>query len=1092
MESNGNNDHAKDITRKVLEFTNTCQQFSPENIDYLFITDSVKELAGASLVGLNLVSEEDENKTTVKAVSGAPEILSRLMNAFGFKLEGTEWDAKYEEIKIGEKNKLTYFSSFKEIGYYDAFPRLAPVLKILEKHLRPDGLYTMEFEYQGEFLGMITVIMSKGRTLENKELLELYINQIAGTVKRLRAEKRLQQKVNDLRESEAKHRTYIEKSPLGIFVADNNGRYVEANRAACEMSGYSEAELLNLSIPDFLAPDFLEKGMKTLERLQAEGYAEDELMVRRKSGELFWISLTAVVIDRNRVISFCRDITERKEKEERTKELNFLYSFSRLLQKEKNDLEKLLEETVKLLPSSFQNPEDVRVNLAFKNREFKTPFYEPTPWNMSAHIESYGELAGTIEVSYNKPLLHEQDPFIKEEKLMLETVAQHLGRVIEQLQDQEDLQKSRSQLSTTLYSIGDGVIVTDTEGKVTRLNQQAEILTGWTAEEAVGQDLHKVFQIVNSQTGEPVSNPVHRVIDTGRTQGLANDTILVARGGKEYHIADSAAPIRDDDDKMFGVIMVFSDVTVRKQAEESLKYQFRFAKMLADISNIFASQPSEQLKQSINHALKQIGEFFQVDSSYVIRFSDDGRRMSNMYEWCAEGIEAHMEKTKETPIETFPWFARQIREKKLVNIPDVDRLPPEAEAEKKKFNSQSIRSLLSIPLMKNGIVFGYLGLDSVREKKVWTENLIAPLMVAAELISNAYTRNLAEEQVRYQSFRDGLTGLYNRIYLEKEMERLDTGRQLPIGIIMADLNGLKLANDTFGHDVGDEMLKQTAEILRSSCRSEDIIARWGGDEFVIFLPQTTEEDAKAICNRIDEKCKDTFIKGIPLSLAVGTAIKNRITMDLAEVLKEAEANMYEHKLAESQLAKSAGLKIMLKNLEAKSYETDTHYAVMQNIALRIGKNIGLSQSKLSKLKTLISLHDIGEINISEEILTKKGPLTEEEWEIMKKHPETGYRIVRVTEEFAQVAEDILSHHEHWDGSGYPQGSKGKEIPLLARITAIADAYEVMSAGRAYKTAMSKREVTTEFKRCAGSQFDPELIEIFLSLLNKMEQTTNQS
>jgi diguanylate cyclase (GGDEF)-like protein len=427
-----------------------------------------------------------------------------------------------------------------------------------------------------------------------------------------------------------------------------------------------------------------------------------------------------------------------------------------------------------------------------------------------------------------------------------------------------------------------------------------------------------------------------------------------------------------------------------------------------------------------------------------------------------------------------------------VNIPDVDRLPPEAEAEKKKFNSQSIRSLLSIPLMKNGIVFGYLGLDSVREKKVWTENLIAPLMVAAELISNAYTRNLAEEQVRYQSFRDGLTGLYNRIYLEKEMERLDTGRQLPIGIIMADLNGLKLANDTFGHDVGDEMLKQTAEILRSSCRSEDIIARWGGDEFVIFLPQTTEEDAKAICNRIDEKCKDTFIKGIPLSLAVGTAIKNRITMDLAEVLKEAEANMYEHKLAESQLAKSAGLKIMLKNLEAKSYETDTHYAVMQNIALRIGKNIGLSQSKLSKLKTLISLHDIGEINISEEILTKKGPLTEEEWEIMKKHPETGYRIVRVTEEFAQVAEDILSHHEHWDGSGYPQGSKGKEIPLLARITAIADAYEVMSAGRAYKTAMSKREVTTEFKRCAGSQFDPELIEIFLSLLNKMEQTTNQS
>lgn len=140
---------------------------------------------------------------------------------------------------------------------------------------------------------------------------------------------------------------------------------------------------------------------------------------------------------------------------------------------------------------------------------------------------------------------------------------------------------------------------------------------------------------------------------------------------------------------------------------------------------------------------------------------------------------------------------------------------------------------------------------------------------------------------------------------------------------------------------------------------------------------------------------------------------------------------------------------------------------------------------------MISLHDIGEINISKEILTKNGPLTGEEWEIIKKHPETGYRIVRATEEFAHVAEEILSHHEHWDGSGYPQGLKGKEIPLLARITAIADAYEVMSTGRAYKKTMVESEVVAELKRCAGSQFDPELIEIFLPLLEK-ETTTNQS
>ncbi|MDZ7836857.1 MAG: PAS domain S-box protein [Actinomycetota bacterium] len=338
-------------------------------------------------------------------------------------------------------------------------------------------------------MGIITLIMPKGKALENKELLDLYINQIAGTLKRLRAENKLQQNVNALRESEAKFRAYMEESPLGIFVTDNAGHYIGVNRAACQMSGYTEAELLNLTIPDFLAPEFLAKGMKLFEKLLAEGSAEADVMVRKKNGETFWINLAAVSIDNNRVIAFCQDITERKESEERAKELNCLYSFSRLLQKEKNNLEKILEGTVKILPSSFQYPEDASACITFKGREFKTKHYKPTPWKISFHLELYGEQIGSIEVCYIKPPLHEQEPFIKEEKLMLRTVAEHLSRVIEQIQAEEDLQKSKTHLSTTLHSIGDGVIVTDSSGKITRLNPQAEKLTGWTAKEALGQRL---------------------------------------------------------------------------------------------------------------------------------------------------------------------------------------------------------------------------------------------------------------------------------------------------------------------------------------------------------------------------------------------------------------------------------------------------------------------------------------------------------------------------------------------------------------------------------------------------------------------------
>ncbi len=345
-------------------------------------------------------------------------------------------------------------------------------------------------------------------------------------------------------------------------------------------------------------------------------------------------------------------------------------------------------------------------------------------------------------------------------------------------------------------------------------------------------------------------------------------------------------------------------------------------------------------------------------------------------------------------------------------------------------------------------------------------------------------RKDAEEKIQYLSFHDNLTGLYNRVYLENEMKRLDTERQLPIILVMADLNNLKLVNDTFGHELGDKMLKHTAEILRSSCRSEDIIARWGGDEFVIFLPQTKEEDANNICKRINKKCKETYVKDIPLSLALGTAVKNKANMDLAEILKDAEENMYKQKLTEIKQIRSTVLNTMLKNLEAKSFETEAHYSGMQDVAQKISKKVRISESELNRLKELILLHDIGKINISEEILTKPGPLSDKEWELIKKHPEMGWRIARATEDFAHVAEDILRHHERWDGKGYPYGRKGKEIPLLARITAIADSYDVMSHGRPYKRPMDREEIVAEFKRCAGTQFDPELVEIFLSILEE--------
>ena len=345
-------------------------------------------------------------------------------------------------------------------------------------------------------------------------------------------------------------------------------------------------------------------------------------------------------------------------------------------------------------------------------------------------------------------------------------------------------------------------------------------------------------------------------------------------------------------------------------------------------------------------------------------------------------------------------------------------------------------------------------------------------------------RKRQENKIKYVSFHDNLTNLYNRTYLEGEIKRLDVARQLPVSLLMADLNGLKIINDTYGHAQGDEILIKTANILKEACREEDIIARWGGDEFVIFLPQTTKEETHRIYDRIKELCTKTADNEIPISVALGIATKGDDSEEIYEVLNRAEERMYKNKLDESRSTKSHIVQALLKTLGEKSDETEEHAWRMQKFTFLMADELDLSQAKMDKLSLVATLHDIGKTIIPAEILTKEGKLTEEEWKTIKQHPKTGYRIAASTEEFDHVAEEILYHHERWDGSGYPHGLAGEEIPFLSRIITIVDAYDVMTNNRAYKDAMSKKEALAEVKRCAGTQFDPELAERFIKVMKQ--------
>ncbi len=340
-------------------------------------------------------------------------------------------------------------------------------------------------------------------------------------------------------------------------------------------------------------------------------------------------------------------------------------------------------------------------------------------------------------------------------------------------------------------------------------------------------------------------------------------------------------------------------------------------------------------------------------------------------------------------------------------------------------------------------------------------------------------------RMKYLSFHYTLTNLYNRAFLEEEYKRLDVKRQMPTCLLIADLNGLKLINDSFGFRKGDLALKKAAEILQKSCRREDIISRWGGDEFVILLPKTREDQVANLCSRIKMNCLATENEEFPISLSLGVAVKEKPGEGIHSLFQKAENRMLENKLLENRSVKSHILKALLKTLAEKSSETEGHALRMQKMAYVIGGKMGLSQSDLDRLSLLAILHDLGKTIISEEILEKPGPLTPKEWKKIKQHPVTGFRIASATEEFMHIASLILYHHEWWDGSGYPSGIAGEEIPLLSRIISMVDAFDVMTTGRPYKKKMSREEATLELKRCAGTQFDPELVGNFAEVLQEV-------
>ncbi len=342
-----------------------------------------------------------------------------------------------------------------------------------------------------------------------------------------------------------------------------------------------------------------------------------------------------------------------------------------------------------------------------------------------------------------------------------------------------------------------------------------------------------------------------------------------------------------------------------------------------------------------------------------------------------------------------------------------------------------------------------------------------------------------EERLEYLCYNDQLTGLYNRRYYEEELKSLDVKENYPLTIVLGDVNGLKLINDSFGHVVGDELIKKSAQIIKNGCRSQDVVIRLGGDEFVILLPKTDTYEAEKIVENINNLAKKEKIQGLDISISFGYETKCHEDEMIQEIFIKAEDYMYKRKLFESSNMRGKTIDTIINTLNEKNKREEQHSVRVAELCELMGKNIGLPKRKIQELKNAGLLHDIGKIAIEENILNKPGRLTEDEYNEIKRHPEIGYRILSTVNEMSEIAKYVLSHHEMWNGEGYPKGIKDIDIPFESRIISIVDAYDAMTSERPYRKALSEEFAIEELKRNSGIQFDPELVNLFIEkVLNK--------
>jgi len=340
------------------------------------------------------------------------------------------------------------------------------------------------------------------------------------------------------------------------------------------------------------------------------------------------------------------------------------------------------------------------------------------------------------------------------------------------------------------------------------------------------------------------------------------------------------------------------------------------------------------------------------------------------------------------------------------------------------------------------------------------------------------------DELLFLSTHDKLTGLLNRQAFYEKLHEQDVAKNYPLVLMLLDINGLKLINEAYGHTTGDSLLNEIAIILQRPWHKGQMVGRVDGDEFAIFFPNAGEETARRVALEIHEALAEQAFIGYALTISHGYAKKEYAQTTISELHKKAEDDLFRNKFVENQSARLKMVDLLLQSLFKKSLREMEHSKRVGLLAQRFGAYLGFPNEESDALHTAGVMHDIGKIAVSSRILNKEGRLDSEEWKEIQRHPEIGFNILSSVNEYAPIAEQVLCHHERWDGKGYPNKIAGELIPLYSRILALCDSYDAMTFLRTYRSEVSSEEAIAELERCSGSQYDPSLATLFIRMIRE--------